>query len=221
MSNEKEFAKAILHWFQIEGRDFPWRETRDPYKILLAEKLLQQTSVRESLIKLYITLTEKFPTSNHLADADIEELRVFIQPLGLHYRARDLILMACDIKERFGGNVPVELDQLLSLYGVGEYSARAVLSFAYGKNVAVVDTNVARILYRVYGILEKFPSNPARSRKLIELASNIVPPQKSKEFNWAMIDLGSKVCKPKKPLCEECPLIRLCNYYCSTLVVKQ
>jgi A/G-specific adenine glycosylase len=95
---------------------------------------------------------------------------------------------------------------------VGDYSARAVLSFAYGQSVAVVDTNVARILYRVFAIQGKFPQNPARKRQLLQLANELMPPDKSKEFNWAMIDLGALVCLPSKPLCYKCPLNKICEF---------
>ena len=213
MSFERELSAALLEWFHKKGRDFPWRKTSVPFRILIAEKLLQQTSVRDSLIEIYETLIIKYPTPDHLANADIEELRELIQPLGLDYRARDLILMSHDLIEKFAGTVPAKRELLLSLYGVGEYSARAILSFAFGEDVAVVDVNVARILYRVFAITEKFPSNPARNRKLIDLASSLIPSNRSKEFNWAMIDLGSMICLSKKPLCEYCPLNKICSFH--------
>jgi A/G-specific adenine glycosylase len=212
MHKKSRFSRPLLKWFKTAGRDFPWRETNDPYKILIAEKLLQQTSVRKALIDLYLYLVEKYPTPNLLADADFQELTNLVQPLGLHYRAKDLILMAKDIKEKFSGIVPDDLKSLLLIYGVGDYSARAVLSFAYGHDVAVVDTNIARILYRVFAIPGKFPQNPARKRQLLELAAELVPANKSKEFNWAMIDLGALICVPSNPLCDKCPLNNICMF---------
>lgn len=212
MLKKAKFSRPLLKWFETDGRDFPWRHTNDPYKVLLAEKLLQQTSVRKALIDLYLYLVKKYPNPSHLADADIQELTEMIHPLGLQYRARDLVLMAKDIKEKFGGHVPDSLSSLLSIYGVGDYSARAVLSFAYGQTMPVVDTNVARILYRVFAIQGKFPQNPARKRQLLELAGELVPPNKSKEFNWAMIDLGALICLPSKPLCHKCPLNKICAF---------
>ena len=212
MLEKAKFSRPLLKWFRTDGRDFPWRHTVDPYQVLLAEKLLQQTSVRKVLIDLYLYLIEKYPTPNHLAVADIQELADMIHPLGLHYRARDLVLMAKDIKEKFDGRVPDNLSSLLSIYGVGDYSARAVLSFAYGRDIAVVDTNVARILYRVFAIPGKFPQNPARNRKLLEIASALVRRKQSKEFNWAMIDLGALICLPSKPLCFKCPLNKICEF---------
>jgi A/G-specific adenine glycosylase len=212
MSEKSGFSHPLLKWFRSEGRDFPWRHTDDPYKILVAEKLLQQTSVRKVLVDLYLYLTEKYPTVSHLANADTQELTERIQPLGLHYRAKELVLMANDIQEKLNGVIPADLKTLLSIYGVGDYSARAVLSFAYDQDIAVVDTNVARILYRVYSIPGKFPENPARKRTLHQIANSLLPHKKSREFNWAMIDLGALVCLPLRPLCPNCPLNKICDF---------
>ena len=213
MQERSDFPEYLIQWFRAEGRDFPWRNTNDAYKVLLAEKLLQQTSVRESLINSYRVILDRYPTPANLAAALIDELTVLIKPLGLFYRAKDLVLMAKDINEKFDGVVPSDLQQLLSLYGVGDYSARAVMSFAYGKDIAVVDTNVARILYRIFGIEGKFPQNPARSRKLINLATDLIPIGSSKEFNLGMIDLGALICLPRKPLCTKCPINVFCKFH--------
>ena len=220
MSIEKEFAAAIIKWYKENGRDFPWRKTKDPYRVLVAEKLLQQTSVRASLIELYELLVERYPSPQQMAKANLDELRRLIQPLGLHYRAGDLIHMSCDIQEKFDGNVPASREELLSIYGVGEYSARAVLSFAYDKDVVVVDTNVARILFRVFNLQGKFPSNPARNRNLSEIASNLLPLTKAKIFNWAMIDLGALICIPSRPMCDRCPVAMICLYFQKRAVEK-
>jgi A/G-specific adenine glycosylase len=195
------FRDALLGWFSVNGRYFPWRETRDPYHILVVEKLLQQTSVRNSMVSIYTHLINDYPTPRELSGANIQDIREIILPLGLHYRANDLVLLGKDLVEKFDSKVPTTLNELLSIYGVGDYSARAVLSFAYGQDVPVVDTNVARILFRVFRIDRKFPVNPARSKYLINLASNLLPSGLSREFNWAIIDLGAIVCKSTKPNC--------------------
>ena len=207
------FAKSLIKWFTKHGRTFPWRETIDPYAILIAEKLLQQTSVRQDVVRIYKQLLLDYPTPKLLSQAPIEKIRTLIQPLGLHYRADDLVRMSKEICEEHNNIIPSNLPELLSIYGVGEYSARAVLSFSFDLNIAVVDTNVARILYRVFDIQEKFPQNPARSRKLIGLAQELVPDGNSKKFNWAMIDLGSLICLSRNPHCGECPLSTWCSYY--------
>lgn len=212
-NKESWFANSLIEWFTKHGRTFPWRETVDPYAVLIAEKLLQQTSVRQDVIRIYKQLLHEYPTPQQLSQAQIKKIRTLIQPLGLHYRADDLVQMSKDICEKYNNIIPSSLPELLSIYGVGDYSARAVLSFAFDMNVAVVDTNVARILYRVFDIQEKFPQNPARSRKLIGLAQELVPEGNSKKFNWAMIDLGSLICLPRNPHCYKCPLNSGCNFY--------
>jgi A/G-specific adenine glycosylase len=218
---ENEIAQKLIDWFRQFGRDFPWRKTTNPFNVLIAEKLLQQTSVREGVIAAYLFITETYPSPQALAGADLEALNVQIQPLGLHYRAAELIRMSRELVENYGGKVPDIQKDLLSIYGIGHYSARAVLSFAFNQDVAVVDTNVARILYRVFDISERFPLNPARSAKLTDLAQSLLSPGKSKEFNWAMIDLGALICLPRQPRCNECPINSYCLYFMKSLLENQ
>ncbi len=211
--------EALLKWFSAFGRKFPWRASNEPFDVLIAEKLLQQTSVREETIRIYDDLRSLFPSAKSLSEANIDQIREMILPLGLHYRARELVDLAQEISEKYNGIIPDDLATLLSLKGVGDYTARAILCFAFGKDVAVVDTNVARILYRVFGLPGKMPANPARKRSLIKLAGQLIPEGKSCTFNWAMIDLGALVCKASNPLCEQCPLQTFCAYYQSRKLV--
>jgi len=212
---------SLLCWFEKHGRKLPWRESIDPYAMLVVEKLLQQTSVRPDVIEAYGQILLKFPDPHSLAQAEFDDLRKLIEPLGFHYRAKELVLMARDIEEKYQGIVPNDLPALLSIFGVGDYSARAVLSFAYDQDIPVVDTNVARILFRVFALPGKMPANPARKKSLIELMGSLIPPGNSRSFNWGMIDLGSMVCKSSKPDCEKCPLISICGYYQSGSYTKQ
>ena len=211
--NVLDIQSRLLDWFRVFGRQFPWRQTDDPYAILLAEKLLQQTVVRESVIQAYNDLLAAYPTPAALAEADPGSIQAIIQPLGLHYRSQELVALARYISEKCGGHVPQDFRSLLALPGVGDYTARAVLCFAFGQDVPVVDTNVARILYRLFGLPGKVPANPARKQRLIALAGSLVPEGKSRQFNWAMIDFGSLVCKSSKPLCAKCRMQQLCRYY--------
>jgi A/G-specific adenine glycosylase len=213
----QNIQKKLLNWFENSSRQFPWRETKDPFKVLLAEKLLQQTSVRRDLIDIYIQLIDSWPTSWHLARADENEIRKLISPLGLHYRAKEIIRMAQDIEERFEGIVPDSLNNLLSIYGIGEYSARAILCFAFEQDVPLVDTNIARIFIRVFGVLDCMPANPARNKKLIELAEILLPKGRSRRFNWALIDHGALICSARRPLCTSCPINRFCDFYDQTV----
>lgn len=212
---------SLLGWFEKHGRKLPWRMSTDPYAVLVVEKLLQQTSVRPDVLDAYNQILLKYPDPHALSQAVFTDLGELIEPLGFHYRAKEMVLMAKDIEEKFGGIVPNNLEALLTIFGVGDYSARAVLCFAFGKDVPVVDTNVARILYRVFGLPGKMPANPARKKSLIELMGSLIPSGNSKRFNWGMIDLGSMVCKSSKPDCENCPLALICEYYQSGLSIKQ
>jgi len=212
---------SLLDWFHISGRQFPWRQTCNPYAVLLAEKLLQQTVVREGVVQAYNDLLTSYPTPAVLAKADVESVRATIHSLGLHYRAQELVALAREISEKHSGYVPQDFKSLLALPGVGDYIARAVLCFAFGQDVPIVDTNVARILYRLFGLPGPMPTNPARKRDLIELTRSLLPTGRSREFNLAMLDLGALVCKPYTPECDLCPLSPVCEFDISTTKLEE
>lgn len=210
--NQINLQISLLDWFEHERRSFPWRSQSDPFAILIAEKLLQQTAARAIVIIVYEQLIERYPSPYELGTADFEELEQILHPLGLGYRARELISLAKTLVEQYEGKVPNTLSALLSLPGVGDYIARAVLSFGFGVDVPVVDTNVARFLYRLYNLPGKLPSNPARNKRLIEMADKLLPRGRSKDWNLAILDLCALICKPKQPLCQLCPVQRFCIY---------
>jgi DNA (cytosine-5)-methyltransferase 1 len=207
----------LLNWFEDNQRRFPWRETNDPYKIMIAEKLLQQTAVTDGVIAAYNDIVQLYPNIEALAKADTEELKHIILPLGFTYRAQELPRLAQEIITRHGGRLPDNLKELLALPGIGDYAARAILSFAYGKDVPIVDTNVARWLYRIYGIKKPFPSNPARSSDLIKRAASLIPEGKSRDFNLAVLDLCASICTARRLSCANCPVRRSCSYGRSVL----
>jgi A/G-specific adenine glycosylase len=209
---EKLIGRKLLRWFQKEGRIFPWRSQRDPYAILVAEKLLQQTAARQVVVHAYRELLARYPTAGDLATANVRTLRRIIRPLGLSYRATELRALGQSLVTRFGARVPANFHQLMSLPGVGDYAARAVLSFAFNKDVAVVDTNVARFLHRFFAIPAPLPANPARKKVLTELAANLVPRGRSREFNFAILDLCAAICKPGAPECRRCPVRFFCAF---------
>lgn len=206
------FQRDLLIWFQHEGRSFPWRETTDPFAILIAEKLLQQTQARDSVVAAFQTLLGAYPSAEALATANPTDLRDIIQPLGLGYRAIELKTMAGEIAGRYAGVVPDDLRRLVALTGVGAYGARAVLSFAFGHDIAVVDTNVARIYFRVFDIHDRMPANPARKRSLINLGTALLPAGQARPFNFALIDLGALICTPRTPDCPHCPVFSYCAF---------
>jgi A/G-specific adenine glycosylase len=210
--NKEAFQSALLVWFERYRRRFPWRRKSNPYAILIAEKLLQQTAARDVVVQAYTQFLKQYPTPRHLAGARVLDIEEIIRPLGFLYRAKELQSLGEELVARHGGKLPRTLKELLALPGVGDYAARAVLSFAYGEDVPIVDTNVARFLYRIYGIEGKMPSNPARKKSLIALAATLVPFTRSKEWNLAILDLCAAVCTPTKPKCNLCPVRQYCVY---------
>jgi len=210
--NKGKLQKSLLGWYAANRRDFPWRNTNNPFEVLLAEKLLQQTKARDIVVSIYTDLLAKYPTPQALMNASVEEIREIIQPLGLAYRASEIKQMAAEIVEVHGGEVPCNLDELLNLTGVGDYCARAVLSFAYNQNVPIVDTNVARLLHRLCGIEEPLPANPARKKYLRSLATQLLPEDTARDFNLAVLDLCASVCTSQSPKCSTCPLQKFCAY---------
>ena len=211
-NHKGHIQKKLLAWFKENKRTFPWRETNDPYKILIAEKLLQQTAATQKVVEVYQEIVKRYPTIEALSRATAVELRPLIKPLGLIYRADELPRLAHQIVSRHAGKIPTELNALLDLPGIGDYSARAILSFAYGQDLPVVDTNIARLIHRIYGIPDPLPKNPARSKRLIQMASAIVPQGHSRDFNLASLDLCAAVCTSRQPNCAQCPLSRNCHY---------
>ncbi len=210
--NKTEFQNALLAWFQEFKRNFPWRETSNPYNILVAEKLLQQTAARDGLVRAYLRLLDRYPTPPYLAEADVSDLAEIIQPLGFSFRAKELQALGEILVSQYMGIVPASRRQLIALPGVGEYAARAVLSFAYEEDIAIVDTNVARLLYRLYGWSGPMPNNPARKRTLIVASQALLPPGNSRNWNLAILDLCALVCTPGRPKCDCCPISAFCCY---------
>lgn len=210
--NKAVFQESLLAWFERERRGFPWRLRSDPFAILIAEKLLQQTAARPIVVTAYEQVLQRYPSPHDLAAADINDLEEIVRPLGFTYRARELISLAQALVEQHEGRVPNTLPALLALPGVGDYAARAVLSFGFGEDVPIVDTNVARFLYRLYCLPGRLPSNPARKKSLITMAQTLLPPGKSKSWNLGVLDVCALICKPLKPLCPSCPVQRFCAY---------
>lgn len=200
----------LLAYAAREGREFPWRKTSDTFHLLVAEKLLQQTAARPVVVKAYEEIIRRWPSPSDLARARVSEVRKVVQPLGLTYRADELIALANAVVSRCDGKVPLDRAALMRLPGVGEYAADAVLSFSKTMSTAVVDTNVSRLLHRLLGLQGDLPSNPARSSKLKRLATWFSASQDSRRMNYAILDFTSAVCTARSPECAACPI----NQYC-------
>lgn len=197
----------LLHWFDSNKRDLPWRRIKDPYRIWLAEIMLQQTRV-PTVVPYYQRFLRAFPTVRKLARARLGSVLRVWAGLGYYSRARNLHAAAKRIVREHDGRFPATLDAALALPGIGPYTARAILSIAYGKPVAVVDGNVARVLVRLFDLRG---TNPNDRVALQPLADKLVDRRRPGDFNQALMELGSTVCLPRAPRCSSCPLEKLCT----------
>jgi A/G-specific adenine glycosylase len=195
-------AEAVLGWAVAHGRDLPWRHTRDPWAVLVSEVMAQQTQV-DRVIPKWLAFMERWPTPHACAAATLGDVLRFWEGLGYPRRAKHLHLAAKAITEE--GWFPCTLASLLALPGVGQYTARAVLAFAFEQDVAVVDTNTARVLARW--------ENRTLNRNEVQTAADAALPEgEGWAWNQAMLDLGALVCTRTNPKCIDCPVIRMCAY---------
>jgi A/G-specific adenine glycosylase len=206
-----KFQIFILNWYANNGRSLPWRNTDEPFKILVAEFLLQKTNA-EKVIPVYKRFIYRWPSPQSLSKARVSSIYKVIQPLGLKYKANRLKSTATVIVEKYGGKIPEINGKLLELPGVGRYVASAVECFAFDKPKAVLDTNVIRILNRIFGI-KSDKNRPRDDPCLWGFAQTLVPTNNAKEYNWGLLDYGALVCKSKEPLCGECLLSKKCVFY--------
>lgn len=204
------FAEGILEWYKQNKRDYLfWRNTKNPYYILVSEMMLQKTTVKQvqNVIHKFI---ERFPTPRDLVNASIREIEELITPLGMqHKRAVRYRKWALIVVEKFDGQIPDSAEELISLPGIGPYIANSVLCLAFGKEVPLLDTNIIRILERVFDI----KSSKARARidkKLWDFIRSITPSGKSKDINLALLDFGALVCTAKNPKCPICSINEIC-----------
>lgn len=201
--------QRLLAWYAAHGRDLPWRRTRDPYAILVAEIMLQQTGVERVLPK-YEEWLARFPTFDTLAAAPRAEVIRLWSGLGYNSRAVRLHEIARQATERHGGRLPETLEQLLALKGIGDYTAGALLCFAHEQDVAFVDTNIRRVLRRVFHGPDSAMAS-LTEKQTRDLAARVLPRGQSWAWHQALMDLGATVCTDAKPACLICPLQELCR----------
>jgi len=202
-------APLLLSWYGHQGRDLPWRQTRDPYRIWLSEIMLQQTTVK-AVVPYYQRFLAAFPTVAALACANIDDVLELWAGLGYYSRARNLHQAACQIVEVHGGQFPRTLDGLMALPGVGRSTAGAILSIAFDQPAPILDGNVRRVLVRLYAWRE----DPRSSRAECQFwawAERLTSSDRPHDYAQAIMDLGAMVCTPRQPLCPECPLRKLCQ----------
>lgn len=202
------FSKTLITWYLQNKRDLPWRNTTNPYHIWLSEIMLQQTRVAQGL-PYFLTFTEAFPTVFDLAKAEEEQVLKLWQGLGYYSRARNLHSTAKHIAKTLNGNFPDNYKDLLSLKGIGEYTAAAIASFSFNEKTPVVDGNVYRVLSRYFGITTDVASAKAK-KEFTQLALELIDPENPALFNQAIMEFGALQCSPKKPDCSICPLNNGC-----------
>ena len=208
----RAFGARLRAWYRRNHRDLPWRKTRDPYRVLISELMLQQTQVSR-VLEFYARFLESFPTIQHLADAKPRRVMESWEGLGYYARARNLHKLAKHVtRDGADGTLPSEPAELRKLPGIGAYTAGAVASFAYEKRAALVDTNVARVLSRVFAP-KLNPKRPADLKKIWTIAEQTLPRTGAAVWtqNQALMELGALVCTARVKRCGACPLKRSCK----------
>jgi A/G-specific adenine glycosylase len=211
MMSDETFAGRLLDWYAKHGRSLPWRGSSDPYAVLVSEYMAQQTRV-ETVIPYYLRWMERFPSMQALADAPQEAVLKAWEGLGYYARARNLHKAARAILTDHSGQIPSSIDELRALPGIGDYTATAVASLAFGADVPALDGNLRRVLARVTA-LEEDPKSPKAMSRLTACARALLPPGRAGDFNQALMDLSNQICLPKLPHCPECPLTAFCEAF--------
>jgi A/G-specific adenine glycosylase len=206
---KRRFQRRLLAWYKEHGRDLPWRKTSDPYKILVSEVMLQQTQV-DRVIPKYHEFLDRYPSFEALAEAQPGEVRKTWYPLGYNIRPLRLHSIARETVARYGGELPNDHDELLSFKGIGRYTAGAIRSFAFNEDAPILDTNVMRVLHRVF-----VGAGDPRNRKTLlwELSEALIPRGRGYDFNQALMDFGATVCTARDPYCLLCSMKDFCKTY--------
>ena len=205
-------APLIESWFRKHQRTLPWRDGYEPYRVWVSEVMLQQTRM-EVVLGYYERFLRRFPTVRDLAQASLDEVTAAWSGLGYYRRARLLREGAADVMTRFGGTIPRTAGDLMSIAGIGRYTAGAIASIAYGERAAIVDGNVARIMSRLFAIEEPL-SSPSLMRAAWAHAEELIASSKSpRDLNQGLMELGALLCTPRNPDCGVCPLRRQCTAF--------
>jgi A/G-specific adenine glycosylase len=202
------FLPEIYNWFEQNKRDLPWRKTSDPYKIWISEIILQQTRVAQGMV-YYNRFVETFPTVFELADAHEDKVLKLWQGLGYYSRARNLHFTAKRIVKNHNGEFPTDYKTILSLKGIGKYTAAAIASIAFNQPYAAVDGNIQRVLSRYFGITDPIDSSKGE-KQIQELADKLIPGEHAGLHNQALMEFGALLCTPKSPGCNFCPVAPGC-----------
>ncbi len=206
---KRRFQQRLLNWYRKHGRDLPWRRTSDPYKILVSEVMLQQTQV-DRVIPKYHEFLKRYPSFEALSEARPNQVKETWYPLGYNIRPLRLHSIARETVARYGGTLPNDQEELLSFKGIGRYTAGAIRSFAFNEDAPILDTNVMRVLHRVF-----VGAGDPKTRKnlLWELSESLIPRGRGYDFNQALMDIGATICTARDPYCLLCPMKELCKSY--------
>jgi len=206
---EKYIRRKLFLWYKENYRDFPWRHTKDPYKIMIAEFMLHRTKA-EQVVPVYLEFIRRYPDIKTLARANFEDIKKVTEHLGLHWRAKHFSEAARYIIENYNWKFPENYDKLREIPGVGEYVAGAILTVCYKKKEYVVDSNIARLINRYHGL--GFTGEIRRKKRIIECSRSIFKTKNPGKMLFAIIDFTAIVCKPLHPLCSSCDLRVKCKY---------
>ncbi len=207
----RRFRTRLLTWYRRYGRDLPWRKTDDPYHILVSEIMLQQTQVDRVLPKYHEWLG-KYPSMEVLAAAPEKDVTKTWYPLGYNIRPKRLQSIARESVEKYGGQLPSDEETLLSFKGIGAYTAGAIRSFAFRERAAILDTNVARVLFRIF-VAKGDPKSHAMKQHLWTISETVMPMRHVFDFNQALMDFGAMLCVARNPKCPVCPMAKSCRSY--------
>jgi A/G-specific adenine glycosylase len=207
----QRFQRALLQWYRENGRDLPWRHTRDPYHILVSEIMLHQTQV-DRVIPKYYEFLAAYPSFEALAAAPVEDVERLWRPLGYNFRPGRLHKIAQHVVTNCNGQLPDTIEELMALSGIGRYTAGAILSFAFHKDAPILDANAQRILQRYFQVIGDPLRVPAKNQ-LWYLAEIVIPTGKAYVFNQALLDFGALQCTARNPSCPICPLADECPYW--------
>jgi len=199
----------LFNWHEKYKRDFPWRHTKDPYKIMIAEFMLHRTKA-EQITQIYSDFLEEYPNIDSLAIAKHSQIEKVTEHLGLHWRTKHFIKSANFIKKEFNGTYPKDKNQLMKIPGVGDYTASVILTVCFNKSVPVIDSNISRFINRYYNLGLK--GEIRRKKQIFEKAIILFNMDNPKDFLFAILDFTALVCTPIKPKCKDCVINKKCKY---------
>lgn len=208
------FQQNLLRWYSKFGRDLPWRHTSDPYHILISEIMLHQTQVDRVLPK-YLQWIQTYPSFQALASASILEVQELWKPLGYNFRPIRLHKIAQRVINEFNGRLPNTIEELTAIKGIGRYTAGAILSFAFHKDAPIVDTNIRRVIQRIFDIKGNLLRASAK-KQIWSLAEKLIPTGQANIFNQAIMDFGALICMARNPSCHICFIKAYCRFHLRT-----